>query len=673
MKAACYLKTLLVCWQPMNLQRLQSECRSRIVAQGRWLYDLLAPRAYTVIMAMALVYTLAVKFFHSRRDTSSNEYLGWILADIACLLAVEALLSLFCSAWPRKWIVRIATIIAAVICTWSVVNAAWLIRTGTQIVPRVFLSLIRAPVNSLSIVGVNLAKMPWAAVILLLPSAIALAFFFSCVAHPRLPAYNRRRFRIRIIICVMIAAAAVIARPVVAGRGSSQGGSVGLRYNSQLRAIMSLVISDYRRPLDPKRTIPSCDQFTVEPGAQQTRYNVVVVVLEGIQYRHTSLAEPASNLTPYIARLGAEGVEFSNMRSTLTHTTKALFALFTGRFPSASQDIVEAVPAVKPYGGLPTILRDKLGYRTAFFQSAMGSFESRPGLVYNLGFEKFWARDDLGDPNTFVGYLGSDEFALLKPVTEWVEADESPFLAVVLCSVTHDPYVVPEWFAEAEKEPVDRYRQSILYTDQFLAALDVELARLNLKDETIFCVIGDHGEAFGEHGQFGHERIAFDELLHIPFCLRAPFSSGPTGKIAHPVSSIDLTPTVLGLLGFETESIGFDGLDLFGHIPKDRKVHFSGWMTEGPVGYVRGSRKFIYHPTEKSASVYNLDSDPLEQVRIELPEGRAGDLAREITAWRNGTVFRPNQVRRGEKVLFDHWLCDWNNRVSSAEYKKETR
>ena len=173
-------------------------------------------------MATALCYTLAVKFFHSRRFTIGDEYLGWILADIACLLAVEALLSLSCSAWPRKWIVRTATSIAAIICTWSIMNAAWLIRTGTQILPRVLLSLIRAPVDSLHIVVVNLAKMPVSAFILLVPSAVALAFLVSCLAHPRVPVYNRKRFRIRIIICVTIAAAAVIARPAVARRGSAQ-------------------------------------------------------------------------------------------------------------------------------------------------------------------------------------------------------------------------------------------------------------------------------------------------------------------------------------------------------------------------------------------------------------------------------------------------------------------
>ena len=457
----------------MCSQRVQYSSKFGIVAATRRLYDVLAPRAHTVIMAIALCYTLAVKFFHSRRYGLADEYLGWILADVGCLLAVEALLALFCYRWPRKWVMRTTAIIAAVMCTWSIVNAAWLIRTGNQILPRTFLSLVRAPVNALWMVGVNLAKMPIAASILLVPSAIALAFFISCLARPRLPAYNRKRFRIRIGICLMIAAAAVIARPTLARRGSTQIGAVGLRSNSQLRAIISLVVSDYRRSPDPKRALQSFDQLEIVAGAQRPRQNVLVVVLEGIQYNYTSLADPARNLTPYLANMAAQGAEFTNMRSALTHTTKALFALFSGRFPSASQDIAEAVPAAKPYGGIASIVRDKLGYRTAFFQSAMGCFEARPGLIYNLGFEEFWSRDDLDDPNTFVGYLGSDEFSLLKPITTWIKGKEQPFFAVVLCSVTHDPYVVPEWFGEPAREPVDRYLESSANQITLEVALDI--------------------------------------------------------------------------------------------------------------------------------------------------------------------------------------------------------
>jgi arylsulfatase A-like enzyme len=655
----------------MNSQCPQRELKYRCIAWARRAYAYLAPRAYTVIMFLALFCTLAVKYFHSRRLTPPGEYLSWVLADIACLLVVEALLLLFCSAWPRKWMVRTATIIAAVICTWSVMNAAWLIRTGNQILPRILLSLIRAPISALGMVGVNLAKMPVAASILLVPSAVALAFFFSCLARPRLPVYDRRQFRIRIIVCVVIAAAAVLVRPAVLRRGSSQIGSVGLRFNSQLRAVLSLVLPDYRPPLDPKRTIPSFDQFKITPPARPAKHNVVVVVLEGVQGKFTSLADSESNLTPFMAKLAAQGVEFSNMRTSLSHTTKALFALLSGRFPSASQDIVEAVPAAKPYGGIATILADKLGYRTAFFQSAMGSFEGRPGLVYNLGFQKFWSRDDLDDPNTHVGYLGSDEFAMLKPVTDWIRAEERPFLAVILCSVTHDPYVAPEWFCTPAKEPVERYRQSIRYTDKFLASLDVELTRLGLAEETIFCVVGDHGEAFGEHGLWGHNRIAFDELLHIAFCLRAPFLTEPGSKITFPVSSIDLTPTLLGLLGFETESAGFDGRDVLSPVPEDRKVFFAGWMREGPAGFVQGNRKIVYHPTERTASLYDLDADPLELMRIELSDSRVQEVSDEIVAWRTDTVFRANQLDAGRQVLFDRWYCGWTDRVSWAKYRKQ--
>ena len=396
---------------------------------------------------------------------------------------------------------------------------------------------------------------------------------------------------------------------------------------------------------------------------------MIIVILEGVQYRYTSLAEPQSKLTPFLAALAGQGAEFVNTRSTLTHTTKVLFALLTGRFPSASQDLAETVPVEKPYAGIASILKQKLNYRTAFFQSAKGNFESRPGMIYNLGFDKFWTRDDLNDPNAFLGYLACDEFSMLGPVTEWISSDETPFFLTILCSVTHDPYEVPKWYAEPDREPVERYRQVISYTDKFLATLDTELVRLNLADNTILCVVGDHGEAFGEHGLLGHERIAFDEVLHIPFCLRAPFLVKPATRIIKPVSSVDLAPTLLTLLGFDTNSVGFDGTNALGHISDDRCVYFSGWMQQGSAGFVKADRKFIYTPMDKMVSVYNLSNDPFELVRIELDGQQAQKIADDIIAWRKNSIFRLEQQRTGQKVLFDNWFCRWTNRVSSVKYR----
>jgi len=666
----------------MDISSSQSGCRVRKMLSIRRLYGLLAPRAYSIMIFGALFCTLVVKFFHSWRTSLVGEYFSWILADISVLLGIEVVLAIICFRWPRKSVIRAATVVAAVVCTWSVINAGWLVRTGTQILPSVLLSLFRDPIGILGMVGVNLIKMPKAAVALLAPSAIALAFFIFVLARPLLPDYPPsagKRFGNRIIVSSVFILIAVLGRGAVAMRGSSQTVSEEMRYNCQLRAVTSILSSGSGRLAEadfagPKRKIPSFDQFenamTLKPPAKSgLNHNVVIVVLEGIQYRYTSLADRYGNLTPYLATLAEQGVEFTNARSSVPHTTKAMFALLTGRFPSPSQDVAEAVPVVKPYASIATVLRQELNFRTACFESANGSFECWPGLVCNLGFDKFWAREDLNDPNAFVGYFASDEFSMLKPITEWIKAEERPFCLVIMCSVSHDPYVVPKWFAAPAKEPVERYQQTISYTDKFLAELDAELGKLGLADKTILCVISDHGEAFGEHGFFAHERIMFEEVLHIPWVMRAPSLVEPGAKVTEPVSSVDLAPTLLALFGFETKDAGFDGVNALGFIPADRKAYFSCWTRLGPAGFVKGSRKFIYNPANKMVSVYDLSSDPLESVRLTLPEQQARQIADEIIAWRKDRIFQISQPQVGKIMLFDRWLCHSAGRVSSAQYE----
>ena len=365
----------------MGTEHSQLGAKGKVFLPVRRLYGLLAPRAYSVIMFGALFCTLAAKLFHAWRMDLINEYVGWILADVAVLLGIEAVMALMCFRWPRRWVIRTACIFAAVVCTYSVMNAGWLIRTGTQILPTVLLPLFRDPLNALGIIGVSLAKMPVAAVVLLAPSAIALTFFFYVLAKPQLPGYNRKLFTGRIIISVAIVFIAVLVRVAVARETSAQIVSQGLRYNCQLRAVMGFLLSDPGRRAradlaGAKRRIPASGQLEIvrSQKLQRINYNVVVVVLEGIQYRYTSLYSEENNLTPYLATLAKQGVEFANARTTLTHTTKVLFSLLTGRFPSVSQDIAEAVPAAKPYASLAAILKRSLGFRTAFFQSAKGNF-----------------------------------------------------------------------------------------------------------------------------------------------------------------------------------------------------------------------------------------------------------------------------------------------------------
>ena len=656
-----------------DLSQPNSEKRS-IWRPVRSLYGLLAPRAYTAIMFGALFCTLAAKLFRACRSNLLGEYPDWILTDIALLLLLELLLAMACFRLPRRRVIRTATIIAAVVCTWSVMNASWIIRFGVQMLPSTLLPLIRDPINCASMIGVNLAKMPVAAFLLLGPSAVALAFFFCALAKAPRPNYDQKSFSTKVIITLAVILAALTARGATSRRTSIPAASIGLRYNSQLRAVTSLF---YRRPppADATREIPTFDQMKISlaPGSRYANHNIVIVVFEGVQYACTSFAQEDKSLTPFLTSLARQGAKFTNVRSAMSHTTKALFSLLTGRYPSAFEDIAEAVPVPKPYASLVTILEQNLNFRSAFFQSAKGSFECRPGLVSNLGFDKFWSREDLPDEEAFVGYLGSDEYAMLDPISEWIRSDDKPFLLTILCSVTHDPHEIPERFGTPAKDQFDRYRQSITYTDSFIAALDSRLAELTPSGNTILCVVGDHGEAFGEHGLFGHERISFDETLHVPLVIRASGLVKPETTITSPVTSADLTPTILALLGFHVQPKDFEGVNVLAPTPSDRKVYFSCWMHEGPAGFVQGNHKYTYRFITEAVSVYDLAADPLELSPNTLPEQEQKGIAADILDWRRGTVFRLNRERIGEITLFSRWRCEWNSRyrIASANYQTQ--
>ncbi len=644
-------------------------------------YRALAPRAWSVIVYGALFCNLAVKFYYAARYGLIREYPSWILTDVAVLLGFEVVLALVCYRWPRKVVWRGTTIVAAVACTWSVMNAAWLIRTGTQILPMELLPWIRDPINIGKLVLRNLIRMPGAAAALLLPSAVALSFFFSVLARPVAPGYERRTFRTKIGFSLVAIIVAVMGMAAVMSLGSAHITAPGMRFNCQSRAILSFLLPQYRHLArddfaNATRQLPLAQDVTLTLEPRHVRQNVVIVVLEGVQYSCTSLAGSQAegdgagyDPTPYLATLAAQGVSFRNARSAVMHTTKALFALMTGRRPGACQDIGETVPAAEPYASLATILERGMGYRTAFFQSPTGTFESRPGLIHNLGFNKFFAREDLNDPNCHIGYLGADEFALLEPIGAWIESDERPFLLTVLGSVTHDPYEVPQWYGEMAETPAERYQQTITYTDSFIAALDVQLANLGLTDNTIFCVVGDHGEAFDEHRFQGHERVAFEEVLRIAMCLRAPLLIESGTVVDSPVSSVDLAPTILSLLGFDIEPLGFDGTNALGPLQKDRKVYFAGWMQQGPSGFIQDGSKFVYHPEQGTVSRHSLRIDPLELYGVDLPEYVAREMSQEIVQWRRDTIFRIDQEETGQMELFGSWLCKWNVRKRDCKVK----
>ena len=98
-------------------------------------YNFLAARPYSVILLAALLYNVCYKFLWADKLDMVRGFWQWILTDIAFIAAAEIVCVIICYLWPRRRIIRTITFIAALICTWSVINAAWMRRTGTQVLP----------------------------------------------------------------------------------------------------------------------------------------------------------------------------------------------------------------------------------------------------------------------------------------------------------------------------------------------------------------------------------------------------------------------------------------------------------------------------------------------------------------------------------------------------------
>jgi phosphoglycerol transferase MdoB-like AlkP superfamily enzyme len=647
-------------------------------------FNFIVAWATSFIVAGALLCTLLAKLYWAIHVKQISQYPGWIAADIAVLAAVELLCAIICFFWRRNWAARSTLVFAALVCTWSVINAGWLIATGTQVLPAVLLPLFFNPLSRLIIVGHHLAIRPLAAAAILAPSAVALAFFFYVLAKPLISRLTKKHIQTRLIIYAILLVACGIAAKISQTNAETKT-FAELRYNSQFVAVKSTLAGIIRNK-NPKTTaewirkipLAEANQIPLQNHKKfAEKFNIVIIVLEGISPEQTNLFNEGNANVPFLAELAGSSAAFTNCRTTTTHTTKALFAIHTGRYPSVSQDYIEAAVKNKPYQSITTILESYYQYRTAFFQSAAGTFEARPGLVHNLGFNNFFAREDIPDANTYLGYLAADEFALIEPVCDWIKQSDQPFLITILGSAMHDPYESPRWYKPANRkkdEPVKKYLSLIEYTDSFLAAFYKNLMQVTDKEKTIFCVIGDHGEAFGQHGRYGHARIPYDEVLKVFWFIKSPKLIKKPVRIDLLVSIIDVVPTLLGLLGFDTTKADFDGINVLKTEPVDRNLFFSTWTNDGPAGFISGRQKFIYDPTNRMIIEFNIAQDTHESRGRFISKKDSKNqtpLIAEILKWQKETFIslQPDSTEKYQRI-FDNWLCQTNNREPRAVYDR---
>ena len=194
---------------------------------------------------------------------------------------------------------------------------------------------------------------------------------------------------------------------------------------------------------------------------------------------------------------------------------------------------------------------------------------------------------------------------------------------------------------EADKEEERaRYPGEVAFADHWVGELLGELRRRGLYDDSLIVFTADHGEAFGEHGWWGHKETLYDELLHVPLIVKPPEGHSSLEALARArdrlARHVDVVPTVLEILGLPGLP-GASGAALFSEEPRELEAWTTLMRDRDGVVRAREHRvslrdeeyKLIYNLMADCFEMYHLPSDPGELVNVyeerlrERPDWRA--------------------------------------------------
>jgi arylsulfatase len=301
--------------------------------------------------------------------------------------------------------------------------------------------------------------------------------------------------------------------------------------------------------------------------------NVVLVTVDSIRADHYRPADGAGRM-PHLEAMADAGLSFETAIAPGPTTGDSMPAVLTGELVP-DRDASKVTKLREHMRARTTIAErfSELGYET-------GGFTTNPWTSRYFGFQRgFDHFEDFFDERASTSLVERVSSATNSPVVDlarnmldwaqgqsmfmqweafyddivaWTEQASEPYFLWVFLVDAHSPFLPPKayrtqsltslyaanaWlFAGAPKRFESRFHDTLVtaydncleYTDDFLERLDGDLAG----DDPLIAVHGDHGEEFGEHGQYGHGQALYEELVHVPFVV----ANGPQDTVEAPTS-----------------------------------------------------------------------------------------------------------------------------------------
>jgi arylsulfatase A-like enzyme/Tfp pilus assembly protein PilF len=336
--------------------------------------------------------------------------------------------------------------------------------------------------------------------------------------------------------------------------------------------------------------------------------SLLLVTLDTVRADRLGSYGSARGLTPYLDRFASESIRFEDVTCQTPLTTPSHASILTGLLPSRHGiRNNESFRLSESMATLATVLRAS-GYRTAAFIGAF-PLASRFGLArgFDVYDEEFLRRSPRQERSAA---------EVLAAAGRFIQEDaprDAPFFVWIHLFDAHTPYEPPAPFRD--RFPDDAYGGEIAYIDDALGKFLERIPR----EDVIVSVLSDHGEGLGEHGEQTHGALLYESTIRVPWIVRLPGSRFAGTSIGTPVRTIDVAPTLLGLLKAPPLPDP-DGHDLSpflerGDVPSlsaySESLYLHLLLGWGELSSLkRGALKVVVGPA--GTELYDLDRDPGE-------------------------------------------------------------
>jgi len=386
-------------------------------------------------------------------------------------------------------------------------------------------------------------------------------------------------------------------------------------------------------------------------GIEKT--NLIIAILDAVNYRHMKCYGYERSTTPYVDSIAAEALVFNKAYAHASWTVPSTASLFTSTVPFTHRVWSRERRLSDEAFTLAEALKAK-GFKTCALTS-----NASASSVYKLfqGFDEKielfeWESKDL-ESKKKLNVIWAEDF--VKPAEEWIQKNkEKQIFMYIHFLQPHTPYNPPppfkDVFSQGYKGPLKdkrpfvpssldkdrltfedleyitaKYDENLKYADFYLEKILDFLKDLNIFENSIIVITADHGEAFLEHGVFGHSNNLYDEEIRIPLIIRFPKKYGLGGeKIDSLVQSMDLMPTFMDIYGQKKNRDSLQGNSLLPLLTGKKKEVNQFVLSSLGMPFVEEetrsdaladkSYKIIISKNEKM--LFNLKSDPGEKNNI---------------------------------------------------------